>query len=71
MPEAEIVQDFALVHDFATTANGTLTLIGDGSFSYNPDPGFSGANSFSYAASDGVLDSNIATVAITVGPGEG
>jgi VCBS repeat-containing protein len=48
------------------TSNGTLTLNSDGSFTYIPDGGFSGNDSFTYHANDGSLDSNIATVNITV-----
>jgi lysophospholipase L1-like esterase len=47
-------------------ASGTLTLNPDGSFSYAPNSGFSGSDSFTYRASDGVLTSNLATVNITV-----
>ncbi|MFC1610846.1 Ig-like domain-containing protein, partial [Myxococcota bacterium] len=47
-------------------ANGTLTLNGDGSFTYTPDPDFNGSDSFTYEANDGALDSNVATVDITV-----
>ncbi|MGH9278414.1 MAG: FG-GAP-like repeat-containing protein [Acidimicrobiales bacterium] len=49
-------------------AHGTLTLNGDGSFAYTPDPGYSGADSFTYKASDGTIDSNIGTVHVTVRP---
>jgi PKD repeat protein len=48
--------------------NGTLTLNGDGSFSYDPDLDFSGVDAFSYVANDGQADSNIATVTLTVNP---
>jgi hypothetical protein len=48
--------------------NGTLSLNTDGSFTYTPNPGFTGADSFTYRASDGFATSNIATVTITVGP---
>ena len=47
-------------------ANGTLTLNPNGSFSYTPKAGFSGADSFTYRDSDGTLLSNTATVALTV-----
>jgi VCBS repeat-containing protein len=47
-------------------ANGTLTLNGDGSFSYTPDANFNGSDSFTYVANDGLDNSNIATVTITV-----
>jgi hypothetical protein len=48
------------------TTNGTLTLNPDGSFSYIPNAGFTGSDSFSYQASNGALQSNPATVALTV-----
>jgi large repetitive protein len=49
-------------------ASGTVTLNTNGSFTYTPDPAFTGTASFTYKANDGVADSNIATVAITVSP---
>jgi VCBS repeat-containing protein len=48
-------------------ASGTLTLNTDGSFSYVPNAGFSGADSFVYQASDGSLQTP-ATVSLTVNP---
>ncbi len=48
-------------------AHGTLMLMADGSVTYAPSAGFSGVDSFTYAASDGVATSAAATVAITVG----
>jgi hypothetical protein len=47
-------------------ANGQLSPSLLGGFTYTPDPGFSGTDSFSYRASDNQLDSNIASVQITV-----
>ncbi|MDW8069689.1 MAG: Ig-like domain-containing protein [Anaerolineae bacterium] len=49
-------------------ANGTLNLNPDGSFTYTPNPNFSGADSFTYKAYDGRSESNVATVTITVNP---
>ncbi len=49
-------------------SNGTLTLSPDGSFTYAPNPNFNGSDSFSYKANDAKLDSNEATVTITVNP---
>jgi hypothetical protein len=46
--------------------HGTLTLDLDGSFSYVPDAGYSGPDSFTYHATDGTDDSNVATVNVTV-----
>lgn len=48
--------------------NGSLTLNGDGSFSYTPSADFNGTEFFEYKANDGGGDSNIATVTITVNP---
>ena len=48
--------------------DGTLTLNTDGSFSYEPNADFNGEDSFTYRASDGTNDSNIAQVSITVAP---
>ncbi len=47
---------------------GSLTLNANGSFTYDPDPNFNGADAFTYKANDGTADSNVATVTITVRP---
>ncbi len=47
-------------------ANGQLTLNADGSFSYMPNSGFVGTDSFSYAVTDGEATSTPAIVSITV-----
>ncbi|HSH15727.1 MAG TPA: Ig-like domain-containing protein, partial [Verrucomicrobiae bacterium] len=52
----------------AGTAHGILTLNPEGSFSYTPDSNFNGTDSFTYQASDGQEDSNVATVTINVLP---
>jgi hypothetical protein len=46
--------------------NGSVTLNADGSFTYTPDPGFAGQDSFAYVANDGAADSPPATVTINV-----
>jgi bacillopeptidase F len=45
---------------------GTLDLADAGSFSYQPDAGFTGADAFTYLVSDGVNTSNVAIVTLTV-----
>jgi hypothetical protein len=45
---------------------GTLVLREDGSFTYTPDPGFIGMDSFTYKVSDGIELSDVATVTILV-----
>jgi CSLREA domain-containing protein len=54
---AELVRD---------VANGTLTLNANGSFTYQPDPGFVGQDTFTYNGTDGHLDGNVVTVTISV-----
>jgi VCBS repeat-containing protein len=46
--------------------NGTVTMNADGSFTYTPNAGFSGTDTFTYKANDGTADSAEATVTITV-----
>jgi hypothetical protein len=48
------------------TTGGTLTLVGDGSFTYTPTTGFFGIASFFYQVTDGSLVSNTVEVQITV-----
>jgi len=50
-----------------TPAHGTATLNTTGSVTYTPAAGYSGADSFTYAMSDGLLTSNYAIVTMTVG----
>lgn len=52
----------------AGPAHGTLELIAEGRFRYTPAADWSGEDSFTYQLSDGRLDSNIATVTLTVTP---
>ncbi len=50
----------------ATTQNGALSLNADGSFSYLPNAGFDGTDSFTYRATDGTAQSVDSTVTIDV-----
>ncbi|HEV3418157.1 MAG TPA: IPT/TIG domain-containing protein, partial [Pirellulales bacterium] len=47
--------------------HGTLSFGSDGSFTYTPDAGYLGPDSFTYQASDGIDNSAAATVSLTVG----
>ncbi|MBE9524010.1 MAG: cadherin-like domain-containing protein, partial [Chloroflexi bacterium] len=49
---------------FHGTLSGTAPNL-----TYSPDADFNGSDSFSFKANDGTVDSNIATVSITVNPG--
>jgi len=51
----------------SSPAHGTLDIAPDGSLFYVPNAGYSGLDSFTYRASDGVLTSAVATVNIGVG----
>jgi hypothetical protein len=46
--------------------HGSLTLNADGSFSYTPEAGYTGADSFQYHAFDGSASSNTVTVTFLV-----
>jgi hypothetical protein len=47
-------------------ANGMVVLNADGTVTYTPKTGFAGSDSFTYRASDGVSESEVATVTIQV-----
>ena len=53
---------------FSAPAHGTLTLNTDGSFSYIPAAEFSGSDSFSYRAFDGIRMSGPTMVSLIVLP---
>ncbi len=50
-------------------ANGAVALNANGSFTYTPNAGFAGADSFTYRASDSGGPGNVATVSLTVTAG--
>jgi uncharacterized repeat protein (TIGR01451 family) len=49
-----------------TTSSGTLTWSRDGSFTYTPNKNFNGSDAFTYTATDGTAQSNVATATIVV-----
>ena len=53
----------------ASAPNGTVTINGDGTLDYQPDPGFTGPDTISYTISDGNGGTDIGSVAVTVGGG--
>jgi VCBS repeat-containing protein len=50
----------------AGPAHGSVTVNADGSFSYRPTADYNGTDSFTYRVNDGALNSNTATVSLTV-----
>jgi hypothetical protein len=57
---------YSLVGANGGAAHGAVVFHGDGSYTYNPVHDFNGSDSFSFKANDGQLDSNVATVSLTV-----
>lgn len=47
-------------------SHGTLALNSDGTFTYTPNAGYVGTDSFTYTADDGLIVSNTATVTLNV-----
>ncbi len=65
-PDADALS-FTL-EDGGEPENGTVTLNTDGSYTYTPDPNFSGTDTFTYAVSDGRGGTTTATATITIEP---
>ncbi|GHC52544.1 sialate O-acetylesterase [Roseibacillus persicicus] len=73
-PSGVLANDFDLNLDTLATnlvtppAHGSLSILPDGSFTYTPEAGFAGTDSFAYEATEstGSLTSNLANVSITV-----
>jgi CSLREA domain-containing protein len=64
--DSDADDDMLVVTLVSGPGHGDLALNADGSFTYTPTPSFFGTDSFTYVANDGNLDSNEATVTITV-----
>ena len=59
--------DSVTASDGATSANGgNVSVSADGSFTYNPPPGFEGTDSFNYTVTDSHGSTNTGKVTITV-----
>jgi VCBS repeat-containing protein len=59
---------YSLVGSNGGAQHGTVALNADGSFTYTPAANFNGSDSFTFKANDGRVDSNAASVALTVAP---
>jgi hypothetical protein len=66
----DVLVDNTVIWDFDSnsTNGGTLTFNGDGTFLYEPPPGFTGADSFQYTLRDDEGESDTATVTLQVDP---
>ena len=67
--DSDIDGDTLIISAFSQAANGTVISHGDGRFTYTPNNGFSGTDSFSYTISDGQGGSDTGVVEIQVVPG--
>jgi VCBS repeat-containing protein len=64
-PDGDLVQ----LVGYTQPANGSVTVYADGSFSYAPNSGFMGTDSFTYTVSDGAsLSTATATITLTNQP---
>jgi len=56
-------------HIVAQGTRGAATMdAASGTYTYTPQPGVTGTDNFTFVANDGKLDSNTATVTITIAP---
>src|SRR5262245_3688407 len=60
--------DTLTVAQFTQPPHGEVSLIENGRFTYMPDPGYTGNDSFTYRVTDGADESNLATVTLNVLP---
>jgi len=51
-----------------TKGTATVTNVASGAFTYTPKPNASGTDSFTFQVNDGKVDSNVATVTVTIDP---
>ncbi|MCZ8190879.1 MAG: Ig-like domain-containing protein [Microcystis sp. LE19-338.1B] len=66
--DTDAENDSLTVNLVSSVTKGILTLNPNGSFNYTPNTGFVGTDSFTYQVNDGLADSNITTVTLTVNP---
>jgi subtilisin family serine protease len=69
--DSDVDGDTLAVSGVGTPADGTAVIEADGSITYTPEAGFSGADSFDYQISDGVGGSASATVTVAVVAADG
>ncbi len=64
--DSDVDLDLLSVTNLSQPGFGSVVVNADESVTYTPDPGFSGVDTFTYAAFDGVVASDVATVTVTV-----
>jgi hypothetical protein len=64
--DTEVVWPGLIAASASSPGHGTLTLTNNGGFLYQPDPGFSGQDCFTYEAKEGTTSFGVARVRIVV-----
>jgi uncharacterized repeat protein (TIGR01451 family) len=67
-PNSDPITAFVVAAPSHDVTPGGFVLSPDGSFTYTPEGDFDGTDTFTYRATDGRLNSNLATVTITINP---
>ena len=65
--DTDVEGDPLTVSSVSQGGNGTVVINPDNTVTYTPNTGFTGVDNFTYTASDGTDDSNVATVTMTIG----
>ena len=65
--DTDVDGDVLSIVGFSQGTNGTVTDNGDGTLTYQPNPNFSGTDTFTYVAGDGNGGTDMATVTIVLG----
>lgn len=68
MNDTDPDMDMLTVVSLTQGLNGSASVNADNTVTYTPAPGYTGNDSFTYMANDGSLNSNIATVNVTISP---
>lgn len=69
--DSDIDGDSLTSVSFTAAAHGSVAGAADGSFNYQPDPGYAGTDSFTYRVSDGLATTAPVTVHITINDTQG
>jgi large repetitive protein len=64
--DSDVDNDVLTIDSFTQTSNGTVSVDADGTFTYIPNPGYFGVDSFTYTVCDGNGECVTATVFINV-----
>ncbi len=66
--DVDVDGDELTINAFTQAGHGTVTYNGDGTFTYQPEAGFAGEDTFTYTVTDPSGAESTATVSVTVSP---